>query len=73
MLLGAAFGTMKRVDMEGWPYKGPSAVTEVLSSIRATGLEPPAYLSHYMQTSGLAPQSGLANEVRILLTSFGSL
>lgn len=52
MLLSSAVTAMKRVEMENWLKKGPSAVAEVLSSIRATGLE---------------PQSGLADEVCILL------
>lgn len=68
MLLSTAVASMTKADMPNWPYRGPSSVLEVLQSIRATGLEPPGYLSHYLQSSGLAPASGLANEVRILIT-----
>ena len=57
VLLADVLTSMRKVEMKGWPFKGPPAIKEVLEAIRATGMEPPAYCVHYLTTCGLNPHS----------------
>ena len=41
---------------------------ELLGGIVTNGMEPPAYLAHYQASSGMSPTSGLAVELKVLLT-----
>ena len=68
VLLSEALGTMKAIEKRSWAFKGPPAVKEVLEGIKATGLEPPAYVTHYLGSSGIGPHSGLAQEFKHLMT-----
>ena len=59
---------MKESVKKHWSFKGPSAAKEVLEGIRATGMEPPAYCAHYLQTSGLSSTGALGNKFKHLIT-----
>jgi hypothetical protein len=68
LLLGDSLGTMKSIEKKNWTFKGPPAVKEVLEGIRATGMEPPSYVAHYMASSGINPSGSLAQEFKHLMT-----
>ena len=58
-----AAGTMSDI------FDGPSSMVEVSNAMAASGLEPQAYALQFINSSGLAPKSALANEIcSIVLT-----
>ena len=60
-------GTSARQTSGNGIFQGPSALTEVLQTILASGLEPAAYRQHWRTTSGITPNSGLAIEFGLLV------
>ena len=50
--------TMKQVDQKGWPFKGPIALVEVISSVIASGHEMAGYHMMWKQNSGVPVHSG---------------
>ena len=58
---------------EGWPFNGPGAVSEVLHSILATGLEPLGFTAQWKQSSAVSPNSGVAIEFVVQLTTLAHM
>ena len=54
---------------DGWPFRGPDAVVELVSGILATGLEPQGFVAHLEQNSGIAATSGIAIEFGVHMTT----
>ena len=53
------FGSSKPVD---WPWRGPSASSEVFGGIRSSGHEIGAYHDFYLSSSGLGPDHPVAHK-----------
>ena len=49
----------------GGRFDGPSACGELGDAISASGLEPPAYIAHFLTVNGANPKSGLAYELTL--------
>ena len=71
--LREACPTYAKAPREGWPFKGPDAVVELLHGILATGLEPQGFISQWKQSSGVSPQSGVAIEFGVHLTTLNHM
>ena len=67
-LTSSAVSTLAATKMPGWIFEGPSASKELFAGIVTNGMEPPAYLAHYQASSGMSTTSGLAVELKVLLT-----
>lgn len=66
--VGLAETARKKMDMPSRFFGKPTTIGGLFESITATGLEPQGYLTHYLQSSGLAPLCGGGNRARILIT-----
>ena len=58
---------------DGWPFRGPDAVAELVSGILATGLEPQGFVAHWKQNSSIAATSGIAIEFGVHMTTLGHM
>ena len=67
-LTSSAVSTLVTTKMPGWIFQGPSASKELFAGIVSNGMEPPGYLAHYQASSGMSTTSGLAVELKVLLT-----
>ena len=63
----------RQQDFKDWPFRGPRAVVELFDGVRASGMGFAAYANHYVQTSGLAPGSSAAHELRTLFNALRHL
>ena len=51
-------------EWRDWPFRGPRAVMELFNGIASSGLGLSAYANHYIQVSGVSPNSSVAHELR---------
>ena len=68
-----AASTYIKGNRDGWPFRGPDAVAELVHGILATGLEPAGFVAHWKQNSGVSPNSGVAIEFGVLMTVLGHM
>ena len=68
MLFRTAVASMdKGVPPESSLFDGPSALEELVTGLVQSGLEPSAYVDHFLNVSGLNIKNGLAVELRWLV------
>ena len=68
-----AAATYTKSNRDGWPFRGPDAIVELVSGILATGLEPQGFVAHWRQNSGVMPTSGIAIEFGVHMTTLGHM
>jgi hypothetical protein len=69
-------GMVKPVDrkeQKDYPHRGPSAMTEVLQGVRASGKELIPYDEHWASNSGIHPGSAIRHEHRTIFHTFALL